>query len=222
VVGTATALGALIKVQPGLLAVWAIATRRYRAVAAAVVVGLAIAAAATLFTGLGAWTTYIDLVRGLGATYSTAHNFAPGAVVRLAGASEGTASAVQLASVIVAVAALLVAYRWASPVASLQVTIVVSQLLSAPLRDHYAVLLLLPVAWLLARGRYWAGLIPLLGWISLFASADSASWPAVASVPMTFFGVLAILIWEAYRERGALPSGAELDPSAVRRALPAH
>jgi alpha-1,2-mannosyltransferase len=222
VVGTATALGALIKVQPGLLAVWAIATRRYRAVAAAVVVGLAIAAAATLFTGLGAWTTYIDLVRGLGATYSTAHNFAPGAVVRLAGASEGTASAVQLASVIVAVAALLVAYRWASPVASLQVTIVVSQLLSAPLRDHYAVLLLLPVAWLLARGRYWAGLIPLLGWISLFASADSASWPAVASVPMTFFGVLAILIWEAYRERGALPSGAEPDPSAVRRALPAH
>ena len=222
VVGTVTALGALIKVQPGLLAVWAIATRRYRAAVAAVVVGLAIAGAATLFTGLGAWTTYIDLVRGLGATYSTAHNFAPGAVVHLAGASEGMASAVQLASVALAVAALLIAYRWASPVASLQVTIVVSQLLSAPLRDHYAVLLLLPVAWLVARGRYWAGLIPLLGWISLFASADSASWPAVASIPITFFGVLGILLWEAYRERDALRSDAELDPSAARRTAPAH
>jgi hypothetical protein len=201
VVGTAAALGALIKVQPGLLGVWAIATHRYRAAAAAVVAGLVAAGAATLFTGLAAWGTYVDLVRGLGGTYSTAHNFAPGAVLHMAGASDAAASAGQLASVAVAVAALLAAYRWASPVASLQITIVVSQLLSAPLRDHYAVLLLLPVAWLLARGRYWAALIPSLGWISLFASADPASWPAVASIPLTFFGVLALLLWEAYRER---------------------
>jgi hypothetical protein len=201
VVGLATALGALVKVQPGMLAVWAIATHRYRAAAAAIAAGLVAAGAATVFTGLAAWGTYADLVRGLGGTYSTAHNFAPGAVLHMAGASDTVASGGQLASVAVAVAALLVAYRWASPVASLQVTIVVSQLLSAPLRDHYAVLLLLPVAWLLARGRYWAALIPPLGWISLFASADSASWPAVASIPVTFFGLLALLLWEAYRER---------------------
>ena len=203
VVGTATALGALVKVQPGLLGVWAIATGRYRAAVAAAVTGLAAAGVATLFTGLGAWATYLDLVRGLSGTYSTAHNFAPGAVVHLAGAPDRVAWAVQLGSVAVAVAALLAAYRWASPVASLQVTIVVSQLLSAPLRDHYAVLLLLPVAWLVARGRYWTALIPVLGWISLFASADSASWPAAASVPITFFGVLGLLLWEGRRERNA-------------------
>jgi hypothetical protein len=201
VVGLATALGALVKVQPGVLGVWAIATHRYRAAAAAIAAGLVAAGAATVFTGLAAWGTYADLVRGLGGTYSTAHNFAPGAVLHMAGASDALASAGQIASVAVAVAALLIAYRWASPVASLQVTIVVSQLLSAPLRDHYAVLLLLPVAWLLARGRYWAALIPPLGWISLFASADSASWPAAASIPVTFFGVLALLLREAYRER---------------------
>ncbi len=203
VVGTVTALGALTKVQPGLLAVWAVATGRYRAAGVAAVVGLIGAGVASLVTGLGAWATYIDLVRGLGGTYSTAHNFAPGAVMHLAGAPDAAAAAVQLGSVAVAVAALLAAYRWASPTASLQVTIVVSQLLSAPLRDHYAVLLLLPVAWLVARGRLWAALIPPLGWISLFATGDSPSWLVVASIPVTFFGVLAILLWDARLDRRA-------------------
>jgi hypothetical protein len=201
VVGAATAIGALMKVQPVLLGVWAIATRRYRAAGVAIAVGLGAAAAATLFTGLAAWATYADLVRSLAGTFSTAHDFAPGAVAHLAGATDSAAEAVQLGSVALAVIALLAAYRWASPVASLQVTIVVSQLLSAPLRDHYAVLLLLPVAWLVARGRVWAALIPALGWIALFGGGDPASWPATASIPLTFFGVLGLLLWEARRER---------------------
>jgi hypothetical protein len=202
VVGVVTALGTLIKVQPGLLGVWALATRRYRAVAVAVVVGL------------GAWATYVDLVRGLSGTLSVAHNFAPGAAARLAGAPDSVASAVQLASMAVAAAALLAAWRWASATASLQVTIVASQLLSAPLRDHYAVLLLLPVAWLVGRGRKWAALIPLLGWISLFADDNAATWLATASVPLTFFGVLAVLLAEAYRERCEARRGAEGAPEA--------
>jgi hypothetical protein len=209
VVGVAAALGALVKVQPGLLGVWALATRRYRAAGVAVVVGVATAAAATLVTGFGAWATYVDLLRGLGGTLTVAHNFAPGAAAHLAGASDGVATAVQLASVAVAAAAALAAWRWASPVASLQVTIVVSQLLSAPLRDHYAVLLLLPVAWLVGRGHKWAALIPLLGWISLFADDTPSTWLATASVPLTFFGVMAVLLVEALRERRARsPAGA--------------
>ena len=104
---------------------------------------------------------------------------------------------------LLAAAALLAALRWASPAASLQVTIVVSQLLSSPLRDHYAVLLLLPVAWLVSRGRTWAALIPLLGWIGLFAFVEDSTpnWQAAASIPLTFFGVLALVLVEAYRER---------------------
>ena len=202
-VGVATAVGTLVKVQPALLGVWALATGRWRAAAVAVGVGVAAAAAATLFTGPGAWATYADLVRGLGGTFSTDHNFAPGAVAHLAAASDGVAAAVQLASVGLAAAALLAALRWASPAASLQVTIVVSQLLSSPLRDHYAVLLLLPVAWLVSRGRTWAALIPLLGWIGLFAFVEDSTpnWQAAASIPLTFFGVLALLLAEAYRER---------------------
>jgi alpha-1,2-mannosyltransferase len=203
VVGLVTALGGLMKVQPGLLGVWALGTRRYRAVAVAAAVGLAVAGAATLFTGLGAWHSYADLLGGLSRSLSLAHNFAPGAVAHLAGAPDGPASGLQVASAVAALCAFAAAWRWASPVAFLQVTILVSQLVSAPLRDHYAVLLLLPVAWLVGRGRKWAALIPLLGWISLFAFVDgeAPSWPAAASVPLTFFGVLALVLWEARRER---------------------
>ena len=206
-VGLVTAAGTLVKIQPAVLGVWAVATRRFRAAAVALAATLAAAAAATLVTGLAAWTTYLDLLRGLGGTLSVAHNFAPGAVAHLAGAPDWAATAVQLTSVALAVAALLAAWRWASPVASLQVTIVGSQLLSAPLRDHYAVLLLLPVAWLVGRGRTWAALVPILGWLALFADG-SFSWLATASIPVTFFGVLALLLWEAYRERRAAEAGA--------------
>ena len=34
-----------------------------------------------------------------------------------------------------------------------------------------------------------------------FANDTAATWPAVASIPLTFFGVLAVLLAEAYRER---------------------
>jgi len=47
------------------------------------------------------------------------------------------------------------------PEPSYLVAVVASQLLSPILWDHYALLLLLPVAWLLDRGHWWAAAIPL-------------------------------------------------------------
>jgi len=85
---------------------------------------------------------------------------------------------------------------------------VASQLISSPLRDHYAVLLLLPTAWLVQRGRKWAVAFPLVGWIALFG-ADA--WLPAASVSITFFACLAALLWEAVLERRA--AGAS-DPTA--------
>jgi hypothetical protein len=213
VVGAATAIGALIKVQPGLLAVWAIATGRYRAAAIGISATVVLAAAATVVTGPGAWATYVDLLRGLGGTLTTPHNFAPGAIAYQAGATESVATVVQLASAAVAAAALLVAWRFASPVASLQVTIIAGQLLSSPLRDHYAVLLLLPTAWLVARGRTWAVVFPLVGWVALLADGSNGTWLAAASVPLTFFGCLAVALAEAFTERRVQAAPAPATPA---------
>ena len=214
VVGAAAAIGTLVKVQPALLAVWAIATGRFRAAALAAVAAVALAAAATLVTGVGAWGAYVQLLRDLGGNLTTPHNFAPGAVAYQAGAAQEVATAIQVASAAVAAAALLVAWRYAGHELSLQVTIVASQLISSPLRDHYAVLLLLPTAWLVQRGRTWAVVFPLAGWIALFAdggsaasisgsatSAASGSWIAAATVPLIFFCCLATLLWETLLAR---------------------
>jgi hypothetical protein len=103
--------------------------------------------------------------------------------------------------VALAVAALLTAWRLASPEASLQVTILVSQLLSSPLRDHYAVLLLLPTAWLVARGRSWALVFPLAGWIPLLGDEGPSSWVTAATIPLAFFACLAVVLVEGLRER---------------------
>jgi hypothetical protein len=214
-VGLAAGIGAIVKVQPALLGVWALATHRYRTVVAAVGIAGAIALATLPFTGLGAWFTYADLVRGLGGTFDTAHDFAPGAIAHMAGAGDLAAALVQTTCAIVTIGCLLLAWRYASPVIGFLVTIVGSQVLSAPLRDHYALLLLLPTAWLLERGRGWAAAIPLLAWISIFAFAapanattaqlatsfEGSSWLAASVIPLSFFGCLAVLLIEAFLER---------------------
>ena len=128
-----------------------------------------------------AWGTYADLLRDLGGQLDDAAQLRAGRR-RPHGRSLGpVATAIQLASAALAVAALLVAWRYASPELSLQVTIVASQLISSPLRDHYAVLLLLPTAWLVGRGRTWAVVFPLAGWIALFAATPGCRRPASRS-----------------------------------------
>ena len=201
VVGAATAVGTLMKVQPGLLAIWAVATGRFRAAVIGVSATVALAVATAFVTGLGAWTTYVSLLSAVGGTLTASHNFAPGSVAYQAGASQSVATVVQFASMAVVAAALLVAWRFASPVASLQVTIIASQLLASPIRDHYAVLLFLPTAWLVARGRTWAIVFPLAGWIGLLSIGEQNAWLVAASVPLAFFACLAAVLVEGLVER---------------------
>ena len=217
-VGLAAGLGAVVKVQPGIVAVWALVSGRRRGFVAAILVVAAVTIVALPFTGLTSWFTYADLVRGLGGTFDTPHDFAPGTIAHMAGAGDSVAALVQVGAVALAVAGLLAAWRYASAELSFLATVVASQLLSAPLRDHYATLLLLPTAWLLQRGRSWAIAIPLLAWVSVLAfptddttaaaqaaSFAGSSWPAAATIPLTFFGCLAALLVEAFFERRRAP-----------------
>lgn len=220
-IGAAAAFGGIVKVQPALLALWALATRRYRAFAAAVGIAAAVILATLPFTGVQSWFTYADLVRGLGGTFDTPHDFAPGAIAFTAGAGNTGASVIQAAAAILAAACLLAAWRYASPVVGFQATIVASQLLSAPLRDHYAVLLLLPTAFLLERGRRWAVAIPLLGWVPVLGGAltgdqGGAAWLVRAVVPLTFYACLAVLLAEAFLDRRTIASATKDDMAGVR------
>jgi hypothetical protein len=159
--GTAIALGTLVKVQPAILLVWAGLLRRWRAIGIAVLILVLAALGATLVTGLTTWSDYVELLRRVSGPVTTPHNFTPGAIAFQLGVPEAFASLIQLMTIVAVVAVVLwTALR--SPVeVSYLTAVTASQLLSPLLWDHYAMLLLLPVAWLLERRRWWAALIPL-------------------------------------------------------------
>ena len=175
--GLSSALGAAIKLQPGLVFVWALLTARYRAVAVGAVALVVLAAAATLLAGVASWADFITLVRRVSDPITTAHNFTPGAIAYQLGLGADVATLIQWASTILALVAVVVAARRAASEASYLVTLIASQLLSPILWDHYAMLLLLPVAYLLAAGRWWALVIPLATAVPLVAVTPAVVYP---------------------------------------------
>ncbi len=163
VLGAVGALGAAIKVQPGLILVWAVLTRRWRAVVIGAIVGIVLVVLAVLATGkLGIWLDFLGLLRQVSNPITTPHNFTPGAIAFQGGVSEAAAGLIQLANTaLVALVVVISAVRHPATFSYL-VAVVASQLISPVLWDHYAMLLLLPVAALLDRGHWWAVVIPLM------------------------------------------------------------
>ncbi len=159
--GASAGLGAIIKLQPGLVLVWALLTRRFRAVVAGGVLILVTALVAAAVTGPGSWLDYAVLLRAVSDPIETAHNSTPGAVAFQLGAPIPVAAAVQVGAIVLVLGAVVLAARRTSAEASYLVVVVASQLLSPILWSHYAVLLLLPTAWLLQRGLWWAVALPL-------------------------------------------------------------
>lgn len=178
VLGTSIALGALIKIQPGLLLLWAAASRRLAAVAVAVAVGLVALVAATVPTGgVGTWLDYTTMLRNVSDPIATPHNFTAGAIAYQLGAGNAAAAVIQLTVSLLVIGAVVVSARIATPAASYLVAVIASQLLSPVLWDHYAMLLLLPVAWLLERGQRWAVVIPLATSTLLISITPPAAYP---------------------------------------------
>jgi alpha-1,2-mannosyltransferase len=177
--GASAAAGAIVKIQPGLVLGWALLTRRWAAVAVGgAVIAVASVAATLTLGGFSVWTDYVALLRNVSDPISTPHNFTPGAVAYQLGVPTGVATAVQLVSSVAALAIAVVAALRLPAVASYLVAVVASQLLSPVLWDHYAMLLLLPVAYLLDRGRWWAVAIPLLTAVFLIGLTPPIAYPA--------------------------------------------
>lgn len=177
VVGIAAGLGTAVKLQPAIVFVWALLTRRWTVVLVGAGLLVVLAIAATLLAGFGAWSDFVQLLGQVTDPISTPKNAAPGAVAFQMGASVELASIVQWVSVVVVLVAVVVAARSATAEASYLVAVVASQLLSPVLWDHYAVLLLLPVAYLCSSGRWWALLIPVLTATPLVLNAPMVVYP---------------------------------------------
>jgi hypothetical protein len=160
-VGIAGGGGAAIKLQPAIVLAWALLTRRWTAAIVGAGVLAVLAVVATIIVGVGAWSDFVTLITRVNDPITTPHNFTPGAVAYQLGVSRDTAAAVEWVSTLAALTLFVLAALRLGPVPSYLVAVIASQLVSPVLWDHYAIVLLLPVAWLLDRGHWWAFLFVL-------------------------------------------------------------
>lgn len=193
--GTAIAVGTAIKLQPGLLFVWALVTRRRRAFVAGLVVMGAAALVATLLSGPSSWVDLVTLLTHVSRPVDTPHNMTPSRIALEAGLSEGAAWAVQLANWALVAAVVLLALVRCTPAASYMAVVVATQLVSPILWDHYALVLLLPIAWLLDRGRRWPVLIPLATSVFFIGAVPSVTYP------LAYWVTLVAVVREGWRTR---------------------
>lgn len=202
-VGGTAAAGAIVKIQPGIVLVWALLTRRWTAVAIGAGLLVVAAAAATLVTGgFGVWSDYLALLGNVSDPITTPRNFTPGAVLYQALAvPTAVAAAFQLASSLAALGVVVVAALRASAASSYLAAVVASQLLSPVLWDHYAMLLLLPTAWLLQRGQSWAVAIPLATSVAVLFVVPPAAYP------ISFWVALVTVVAVGLRDRTNAPGG---------------
>jgi hypothetical protein len=175
--GASTAIGAAVKLQPALIIVWAGLTGRWRAIGVAVAVLAVLAAAVTVLAGSAVWPDFLSVVRTIADQNATPNNVTPGAVAYQAGIDPAIAGAIQIASGIAVLVALVIGARRATAEAGYLVAVVASQLLSPVLWNHYAMLLLLPVAYLLSAGRWWALAIPLATSLPLLSITPPIVYP---------------------------------------------
>jgi alpha-1,2-mannosyltransferase len=197
VLGGTLALGTAIKLQPAVVLGWALVTGRWRAVLVAALFLVMLAIGVAIFADPSAWTDFVRLLAQLDDPMTNERNMSPGAVFLRLGASIELASVVQFANLAIVISLVVLAAFRAEPAASYLVAVVASQLVTPILWEHYAVLLLLPVAHLLSIGWRWAILIPLATSVALVTVTPPIVYP------VAFYVTLIATLLAGWRPGGA-------------------
>lgn len=207
--GIAAGLGTVIKVQPALLIGWALVTGRRRAALAGIAVVGVLAAVATVAAGPQSWLDEATLLGRASQPVLNEHGFGFGRLAYEAGAGESLATVIHWANFALVVVVTAFAVWRCSAVASYLAVVIASQFLSPVLWDHYALILLLPTAWLLARRRWWAVVIPL-------ATSTVLLWLTLPILyPVAYWTALVAVVLEGVRERRESPDSAVAQPLAA-------
>ncbi|GIW20578.1 MAG: hypothetical protein KatS3mg065_0874 [Chloroflexota bacterium] len=212
-VGLAGAVGAMIKIQPALVLVWALLRGRWRAVGVGALALVLTSALATAVVTPRAWFDLVTLATRVGDPIEAPRNVTLGALLHGIGFDRSSATILHwLFLALVGAGWVFIVVRRA-PVVGYLATVVVSQLASPLLWDHYAMVLLLPVAYLLDRGRWWAALVPL-----------ASPWLLAGQIPGVVYPLVYVAtLWGLVVERsgGRAASRCSCCPGWRRRSLSA-
>lgn len=210
--GLAVGIAAVVKVFPGLLIVWFLASRRYRA-AAGVVIGALVVTIATLeFTGVEPWRQYPTVLANLSAPADVTDTLAP--TVWLAPVL-GFEPARWLIAAIGVALVVIVGLRLRRDVpsqarpttlaASFGAAVTVSILVAPALYHHYLAILVLPLLLGLVAGVQvrWLALAYLLMWGGQQDALGEWSWLVNRALPTA--GALVLLVALVVRVRPTRP-----------------
>ena len=181
--GGAIGIAAVIKVFPGLLLLWLLLTRRFRA-AAWVAIGAGAAVLVTLpFTGIEPWTQFPTVLANLSAPSDTTDTLAPTVWLAPYLGFLGARVLVTLAGL-----ALLVWVASATaPARSFAIAVTISVLIAPALYHHYLALLVVPFLLALGAGvkLRWLAIAYLLMWAGQQTALGEISWVVNRALPAT-------------------------------------
>jgi hypothetical protein len=138
--------------------------------------------------GLVDWPSFLRIVREISNAMDISVNLSIGATLYQLGIDPGVAGAIQAANTVLLLGLVLWAGRALGSVPGYLVVVTASQIISPIVWSHYALILLLPVAWLLDRRQWWTALIPLIHlWVLL---PFVPNW----TYPLAFYSTLAAVV----------------------------
>jgi hypothetical protein len=205
VTGFAVGLGVLVKLQPIVIVGWLVVRRMWAGlagVAVAVMVALGLAV-----IGLGGWVEMVNVLRNLENSITASTNVSLGAIAYQHGLGLEGAGLLGMAGIVAVIGVVVASALRSSAEAGFLVAVVASQIVSPIIWTHYALILLLPVAWLLQRRQWWAAAIPV-----------SQAWVLLPFMPIEIYSVgfyiaLVVVPLVDWRARRRAVAGMAFEPA---------
>lgn len=162
--GLAVAGSLFVRPTMGLFIGWWLIRRRWAPLVAALIGAAAMAAASALFIGLRPYLDYLAILRNIGAVTGVPNNLDLASTVANLGAPRELVSLALVGSFVLAVGAALLSLARDRELSFVVVSMAVL-FVSPLLWGHYLTQLLVPAAFLAARGHWWGLVLPLLAWL---------------------------------------------------------
>jgi hypothetical protein len=160
----AQAITMAVRPPLGVLLIWQLLRRQWRAVAWTIGTGLVLIALSLPFVGIGGYFDYLTVLGNLSGLTGEENNLDLSSWAVSMGADEAVARVALYLSYALGIAAIGLSLLRDREVGFI-VTATASLLLMPLLWDHYLTMLMLPAALLAARGRPWGLALPLLSWL---------------------------------------------------------
>jgi hypothetical protein len=149
----------------GLFFIEWLVERRFRRIAWTIGAGVLLIALSLPIVGVGTYLDYVTILRALPDISTGPHNLSLKSTALALGAPGSWAALLVPLGSLAGLAAVLYAARRRDRDVAFVVTATATLLVAPFIHPHYLVLLLLPAALLVERGRAWALALPLLGWL---------------------------------------------------------